>query len=447
MTSVASSKSKKREKPRKRITRAATIRTGTTKREPAAQPPTKRAPRQRREKRSYKPRDHRVSILRPLSTAGAVVTPDTAITLSAVFSGVRLISETFGCLPAHVFQRNTDTAGTRIAAEHPLTDRLLYAPNPEMTSQAFFETLESHALFRGNAYAEIAFAQHGGPNGGAPVALWPLPPTTQPKRTRNGELYYSVPLPGGGHQPLARHSVIHIPGLGFDGIKGYPIVEMLKETFGLGLATNESAARFFGDGMQIGGVLEHPEELSDEAAERLKTWRAENSGLSNAHRIAILEEGMKYNPIGVAPDQAQFLETRKFQVIEIARILRIPPHLLYDLDRATFSNIEEQGIDFVTYTLTPWLRRWELELRRKLFNSLELRQGYYVKFNPAALLRGDTTKRYAAYAVALNNGWLNVDEVRALEDLPPLPGGAGAVYRHPSTMQPSNNGTPNNANP
>jgi HK97 family phage portal protein len=393
---------------------------------------TKRAPRRRtkREKRSVSYGPLR-SIARPTSHAGAVVTPDTAITLSAVFSGVRLISETFGSLPAHVLQRGQ---GVRIAAEHHLSDRLLYDPNPEMTSQSFFETLESHALFRGNGYAEIAFSKITG----APVEFWPLPPTTQPKRTKGGELYYSVPLPGGGHRALSRHAVIHIPGLGFDGIKGYPIVEMLKETFGLGLAANESAAKFYGQGMHLSGVLEHPEELSDEAKARLEQWRAENSGLSHAHRIAILEEGMKYNPIGVAPEQAQFLETRKFQVIEIARILRIPPHLLYDLDRATFSNIEEQGIDYVTYTLTPWLRRWELELRRKLFNSVERREGYYVRFNAAALLRGDTTKRYAAYAVALNNGWLNVDEVRAFEDLAPLPGGAGQAYRFPSTMKEAN---------
>jgi HK97 family phage portal protein len=391
--------------------------------------------------RGYDPWAHR-SIAGTRTIAGAAVSPETALTLSAMFSGTRLISETLGSLPAHVFQRNVEGKGTRIAAEHGLSDRLLFDPNPEMSSQAFFETLQGHAITHGNAYAEIQFSK----NTGAPVALWPLSPKTQPKRLPDGTLYYRTPLPGGGHENLVRRAVIHIVGFGSNGVQGYPLVDMLCETFGAALATNESASQFFGQGMMLGGVLEAPEDISDKAYTRLKEWRAENSGLSNAHRLAILEEGMKYNPIGVEPEKAQLLETRKFQVIEIARILRIPPHLLYDLDRATYSNIEEQGIDFVTYTLMPWMRRWELELRRKLFNSLELKQGFYVKFNPAALLRGDTTKRYAAYAVALNNGWLNVDEVRALEDLPPLPGGAGQVYRHPSTMQPSTQGNPN-ANP
>lgn len=362
--------------------------------------------------------------------SGVVVNESTALGHAAVWSGIRLIAETMGTFPLHTLQR-VDGA-SRQAANHPLHNVLAFQPNEEMTSQAVIETVTGHAITHGNGFAEIEFDA----TTGAPVKLWPLTPNVLPRRLTDGTLFYRVPRPGGGFTDLPRWAVLHISGIGGDGISGYPVVRLLSEAVGLGLAQQDNAARFFGNGSTLAGVLQHPKELSNDAAERLKAdWSTKYSGLDNAHRIAVLEEGMTFNKIAATPEEAQFLESRKFQVSEIGRILRIPPHMLYDLERATFSNIEEQGIDFVTYTLGSWVRRWELELRRKLFNSVELKQGYYVKFNLAALLRGSTDKRYAAYAVALNNGWLNVDEVRAFEDMPPLPDGAGQAYRFPSTMK------------
>jgi HK97 family phage portal protein len=390
-------------------------------------PAKRKAKRKRKEKRGYDPWKYR-SISSPLTNAGTAVTPETALSHTAVWSGIRLIAETMGVLPLHPFQRQGQAS--RSASDHDLYHRLLYEPNPEMTSQAYVETMMTHAIAHGGGFSEIEFSTQG-----RPIAYWPLSPNVMLKRLEDGTLFYRVPK-GTGFVDLPRWAVLHFPGLSGDGVRGYPVIQLLREAVGLGLAQQDYAARFFGGGAIPSAVLEHPKELSKDAAERLRSdWSEKYQGLANSHRLAVLEEGMKYNRISVTPDEAQFLESRKWHVSEIARILRIPPHMLYDLERATFSNIEEQGIDFVTYTLTSWVRRFELEIRRKLFNSFEREQGYYVKFNLAALLRGSTDKRYAAYAVALNNGWLNVDEVRAFEDMPPLPNGAGQTYRFPSTMK------------
>jgi HK97 family phage portal protein len=380
--------------------------------------------------RKYDPWKHRSTTVAKPTSSGVSVSPDTAMTLSALFSGVRLIGETLGSLPCHTLQRVDDAA--RNAVDHPLSAKLLYEPNPEMTSQAFFETMQGHAVTHGNAYAEIEYS-----TAGRPLNLWILPPTTQPRRRPDGELYYHVPGVG-GCQPenLPRWSVVHVPGMGFDGIRGYPLVYMLREVLGLGLAQQQYAAQFFGSGAQPDGILVHPKTLSDDAAKRLKKdWNKDHKGLEKSHRLAVLEEGMTYTRIATTPEEAQFLESRKFQVAEIARVIRVPPHLLYDLHGATLDNIEQQGIEFVTYSLGPWVRRWELELRRKLFNSYELGKGYYVKFQVAALLRGDLKSRYEAYNIGRNGGWLSVDEIRAFEDLAPLPNNAGKVYLQPSTMK------------
>jgi len=206
----------------------------------------------------------------------------------------------------------------------------------------------------------------------------------------------------------------------------------------LGLAAEEFGARFYGNNARPGVVLSHPGHLGEDAFDRLAvSWKQAHEGLENAHRVAILEEGMQVTEVGIPPSDAQFLETRQFQIREIARIFRVAPHMIQDLENATFSNIEHQGIDFVTHTLLPWITRIEQSIQRCLITNIEKSKGYYCKFNPAGLLRGDLKSRYDAYAVARQWGWFSADDVREMEEQNPLPNGAGQVYLSPMNMVPS----------
>jgi hypothetical protein len=207
------------------------------------------------------------------------------------------------------------------------------------------------------------------------------------------------------------------------------------QSIGVGLALEEYGARFFGNGARPGGVLKHPGILSEDALRRLQaSWSADNEGLSNSHRMKILEEGLSYEAIGIPPEEAQFLESKKFQVNEIARWFRIPPHMLADLERATFSNIEEQGLEFVIYTLGPWLTRHEQAIERDLLTEAE-RQTLFVEYLVNGLLRGNITSRFQAYQQALQSGWMNANEVRGLENMNPYDG--GDTYLQPLNMAPA----------
>jgi len=209
--------------------------------------------------------------------------------------------------------------------------------------------------------------------------------------------------------------VLHIPGLGFDGLIGYSPIAMAKNAIGLAIATEEYGAKFFANGAAPAGVLEHPGTIKD--PQRVKeSWNSAYQGSANAHKIAVLEEGMKYTPIGIAPEQAQFLETRKFQINEIARIFRVPPHMLADLEKSSFSNIEQQSLEFVKYTLDPWVVRWEQSMCRVLFSESE-KPEYFIRFNVDGLLRGDYASRMSGYATARQNGWMSANDIRELENL------------------------------
>ena len=279
-----------------------------------------------------------------------------------------------------------------------------------MTSFVFRETLMGHLLLWGNAYAQIIR------NGrGMVMALYPLLPNKMMvNRTDQGILYYQYEKDGQTYF-LSSQDVLHIPGLGFDGLIGYSPIGMAKNAIGMAIATEEYGAKFFANGANPGGVLEHPGVVKDPARVR-DSWNAVYQGSGNAHRVAVLEEGMKFQSIGIPPEQAQFLETRKFQLNEIARIFRIPPHMIGDLEKSSFSNIEQQSLEFVMYTLDPWVVRWEQAMQRALLFDAEKRQ-YFVKFNVDGLLRGDYQSRMNGYAVGRQNGWLSSNDIRELENL------------------------------
>ena len=351
------------------------------------------------------------------STSGKSVTERSSMQMTAVYSCVRILAEAVAGLPLHLYKYN-ESGGKERAAENQLYFLLHDEPNPEMTSFVFRETLMTHLLLWGNAYAQLIR------NGkGEVIALYPLMPNRMTvDRDNKGRLYYQY-WRGKDEAKLSRDNIVilqpsdvlHIPGLGFDGLVGYSPIAMAKNAVGMAIACEEYGAKFFANGATPGGILEHPGIVKDPARVR-ESWNAVYQGSGNAHRIAVLEEGMKYTPIGISPEQAQFLETRKFQINEIARIFRVPPHMVGDLEKSSFSNIEQQSLEFVKYTLEPWLVRWEQAMVRSLLSKSEKEQ-YFIKFNVDGLLRGDYESRMNGYATARQNGWMSANDIRQLENL------------------------------
>ena len=359
------------------------------------------------------------------STSGKTVTERSAMQITAVYSCVRILAEAIAGLPLHLYTYKED-GGKEKAIGHPLYLLLHDEPNPEMSSFVFRETLMTHLLLWGNAYAQIIR------NGkGEVVALYPLMPNRMTvDRDSSGQLFYSyqmnnsdAPTMKTGSVILKSSDVLHIPGLGFDGLVGYSPIAMAKNAIGLAIATEEYGAKFFANGATPGGLLEYPGTVKDPDRVR-ESWNKGFSGSQNAGKVAILEEGMKYTPISIAPEQAQFLETRKFQINEIARIFRVPPHMVGDLEKSSFSNIEQQSLEFVKYTLDPWVVRWEQSLSRALFTPEEKKK-YFFKFNVEGLLRGDYQSRMNGYATARQNGWMSANDIRELENLDRIPAEEG----------------------
>ena len=346
------------------------------------------------------------------TTAGKTVNERTAMQTTAVYSCVRILAETIASLPLHTYQY-TDN-GKEKAEEHTLYQLLQHEPNPEMTSFVFRETLMSHLLLWGNAYAQIIRDGRG-----QVVALYPLMPDKMTvDRASNGELFYKYQSDK-GEVVMRKETVLHIPGLGFDGLMGYSPIAMAKNAIGMAIATEEYGSAFFANGANPGGVLEHPGVVKDPKRVR-ESWNTVYQGSSNAHRIAVLEEGMRFTSIGIPPEQAQFLETRKFQINEIARIFRIPPHMIGDLEKSSFSNIEQQSLEFVKYTLDPWVIRWEQSMQKALFSDSE-KSKYFIRFSVDGLLRGDYASRMTGYATGRQNGWLSTNDIRELENLNRIP--------------------------
>ena len=374
------------------------------------------------------------------STAGKNVTERSAMQMTAVYSCVRVLSEAVASLPLHVYKYRSD-GGKEKAIDHTLYRLLHDEPNPEMTSFVFRETLMTHLLLWGNAYAQVIR------NGkGEVIALDPLMPNRmQVNRNEKGQLYYQyttssddAPTMEGSTVVLMPEDVLHIPGLGFDGLVGYSPIAMAKNAIGLAMATEEYGAKFFANGAAPSGVLEHPGTLKNPDKVR-ESWNATFGGSHNANKVAVLEEGMKYTPISISPEQVQFLETRKFQINEIARIFRVPPHMVGDLEKSSFSNIEQQSLEFVKYTLDPWVIRWEQSLQRTLLSS-EDKKEYFFKFNLEGLLRGDYASRMSGYATARQNGWMSANDIRELENLDRIPAELGGdLYLINGNMLPLEN--------
>lgn len=342
------------------------------------------------------------------TTSGKTVNETTAMQTTAVYACVRILAETIASLPLHTYKSTSD--GKEKARDHPIYYLLSDAPNPEMTSFVFRETLMGHLLLWGNAYAQIVRDGRGNV-----IALYPLMPDKMTvNRSERGEIYYLYNKEGQDYI-LHSHEVLHIPGLGFDGLVGYSPIAMAKNTIGMALATEEYGAKFFSNGANPGGVLEHPGVVKDPARVR-DSWNSVYQGSSNSHKVAVLEEGMKFQAIGIPPEQAQFLETRKFQTEEICRIFRVPPHLVASLDKATFSNIENQSISFVVHTIRPWLVRIEQSINKALFTEAEGKE-YFVSFVVEGLLRGDFASRMQGYAIGIQNGFMSPNDIRELENM------------------------------
>lgn len=362
----------------------------------------------------------------PPVAAGVPVTEATALTLSAVYCAVQIYAGAVASLPLIVYRETAQ--GRERATDSPLWPLLHQAPNPLMTSFQWRERLMVHLLLWGNAYDEVVRDGRG-----RVVELWPLPPWDVRPRLDGQNLTYEVRVQG-VVRILPRERVLHVAGLGFDGLVGRSVIGHARESLGLALAAQQYGATFFGAGAHVSGVLTYPGVLSEEARERLRRdWERMHSGVASAHRIAVLEEGMRYERIGIPPEDAQFLQTREFQIEEVARWFNIPPHMLKDLRRGTYANVEHQAIEFLRYSLLPWLRRIETALDVQLLDRG--RTGLYAEHLVEGLLRGDTESRYRAYAVARQWGWLSANDVRRLENMDPVPG--GDVYLVPLNMVPA----------
>jgi len=348
---------------------------------------------------------------------GRQVGPADALRFPAVYACVHILADSIASLPLITYRR-LEGGGKERADGHRLYPLLHDAPNPEMTAMEWRQTMTAHRALWGNAYSEIEFD-----NAGRVVGLWPLrPDRMQVQRDRGTKrLVYRYTLDN-EQVELRSEQVFHWRGLAPDGIYGYSPIGLAREAVGLGLATEEYAARFFGNDATPGGVLEVKGKLSEAAQRNLKaSWEASHRGLDKAQRIAVLEEGVTWKSIGMPARDAQFLEQRKYQVNEIARIFRVPLHMVADLDRATFANIEHQGLEFVVHTLRSYLVSFEQRANNQLLSS-DHRGTYFVEHLVDGLLRGDTRARYGAYAVGWNR-WLVTNEIRAAENLNPLPGG------------------------
>jgi HK97 family phage portal protein len=360
-------------------------------------------------------------------SSGVTVNEATALNYSAVWSAVQLISAQVGSLPLVLYRKKNDDKQRYDA--HPLYRIVHDRSNPEMSAFIFRETLQAHVLLWGNAYAEIERD-----NANRPVALWPITPErVTPFRERYwdatvgdhrfGPLQYRVANPGGGDTILNAPNVIHIPGLGYNGTTGYSVISHARESIGLGIATERFGGTFFGNGSTFGGALEHPGTLTEPARKNLsESLQRQHQGVDRAHKFVILEEGMKYQKFGIPPNDAQFLETRTFQVGEIARWFNLPPHKLKELSRSTNNNIEQQNLEYYIDCIATWLERWEQELCEKLISPLE-RNTQEIEFVTEGLLRGDSASRGEFHSKQFSVAAITPNEIRRKENLNTVPGG------------------------
>ena len=353
------------------------------------------------------------------TNAGERVDEKSAMQISTVYACVRLLAESVAQLPLHLY-KTIEPIGQEKATDHPLYKILFRQPNPEMTSFSYWEVVMTHLLLWGNSYSQII---RDGKNN--VLGLYPLlPENVEIDRDNKGNLFYlyhgytdEVPDKKNGEFLFKREEIFHIPGLSFNGLVGFSPIAMMKNTLGVNLAVEKYGSAFFKNGGQPSGVLEHPGVLKDPEKIR-NAWQDTYGGAANAHKVAVLEENMHFKPISLPPEDSQFLSTREFGVEEICRIFRVPPHMVQDLKRSTYSNIEHQAIDFVVHTLDPWLIRIEKAIVKDVLLENE-RDEFFPKFNVDGLLRGDFQSRMAGYAAGINNGIIRINEARQKENLAP----------------------------
>lgn len=362
------------------------------------------------------------------ANSGEQVDEKSAMQIATVYACVRLLADSVAQLPLHLF-RVVGEDGQEKANDHPLYNILYRQPNPEMTDFSFKEVLMTHLLLWGNAYVQII---RDGKNN--VLGLYPLlPENVEIDRDAKGNLYYiyhayTDEVPGDNNKDITfrRDEILHIPGLGFNGLVGFSPIAMMKNSLGTNIAVEKYGSSFFKNGAQPSGVLEHPGVLKDPQKIR-DNWSSVYGGAGNAHKVAVLEENMHYKPISLPPEDSQFLSTREFGVEEICRIFRVPPHMVQDLKRATYSNIEHQSIDFVVHTLDPWLIRIEKAIIKDVLLEEE-KDVYFPKFNVDGLLRGDIESRMRAYGTGISNGFFSPNDARRKENMPLIPAEEGGDY-------------------
>lgn len=351
------------------------------------------------------------------TASGVRVTDQTAMRTSAVYACVTLIAQAIGSLPLKVYQRGDRNAPLE-APDHPTYFLLHNEPNPAMTSTVWLEFLVANILLGGNAYTAI-----GRDRANRVLDLYPIPYGQVTPERVNGRNRYWIHLSDGSQELLDQNDMLHVPGLGFDGLRGMSVITWAaKQAVGLALATEEHGARLFSNGARLGVILKHPKNLSEPAQKRLKQqFEQQHVGLSNAARTLLLEEGMDVVNVTMTSEDAQFLETRRFQVEDIARFFRVPPHMIGHTEKSTTwgTGLEQQNLAFIIFTLMPWLKRFEQEFNRKLFRATR----FYAQFKVQGLMRGDSKARADYYASGHQNGWLTINEIRQAEDMGPVVGG------------------------
>jgi HK97 family phage portal protein len=354
------------------------------------------------------------------SYSGKTITPDAALEAAAVYACVKILGEDMGALPFFLFRRSADRKSTVKAFEHPLYEKLHDLANPDTTAGEFVETLTAHAALTGNGFAKIAR------NGrGEVLALWPLMPRDVQIITDDNGLSYKV-RDGKEWKPFPRKAMFHLRGFTLTGLAGDDILSRAKHVLGLTLAGQEYAGRFFAQDASAGTIIERPIEapkLGPGAAELIKeAWKKWHQGIAKSHEPALLAEGMTAKRLDPDHQKLQLLDSRTFQILEVARLFRMPPHKIAELSRATFSNIEEQQIEYVSQALHPWRKRWRQTVHRCLLTKEE-RPDYFAEHNLEALLRGDFKTQSEGWARLLEKGVSSINEVRALLNLNPVDGG------------------------
>ncbi|MFD2334717.1 phage portal protein [Cohnella sp. GCM10020058] len=366
--------------------------------------------------------------------SGVSVSEDSAMRFITVFSCIRVLAEGVGALPLHVYKRRSNGKGQDRAEDHPVFALLHDAPNDEMTSQSWRESQVGQLASSGNCYSIKTLNRRG-----QVAELYPVPwYDCRPVRNKQtNALEYDL-NDRGKVETLPAEKVLHVPGFGFDGLMGYSPIQMAREAVGLGMAASEFTARFYGNGMNIGSAVEFPNAMSEDAYNRLKAWIEEKGeGLANSWKPIILEEGGKFARFPLTFVDAQFIETRKLNRDELCGLFRVPPHMIANLERSTNNNIEQQNLEFIQFSLLPYLTRIEQACNMKLFTPEERAAGYYVKFNLDGLQRGDYKSRQEGLNIQRQNGIINADEWREKEEMNPIEDGSGERYLVNGNMVPT----------